>query len=269
MISIPSARRSKFEGLKHGKIEQTEHNNPQKEVRPRVPRLDSAVVPNVGSIHGMIRHVEQACCLLCSSNDYDPVASTGAHMMIDAQEVFHFVRSRRCGLVYLNPRVEPHELWRYYPWYYLPYRGPNAWGRFAHIASWGECITDARRRRVASRVFRAATRQRMAGGKPHASWNAGHIRAVVDERDGASGHRLVPIDGTAACALHDRPHPDKPVHSAYPLCARRSSAGDGVSANSVTPHPCRSGKCDHAPIVAKGAKRANISSEYQFRECVR
>lgn len=69
-------------------------------------------------------------------------------------DTFRFVRCEDCGLIYLNPRVEPEQLEVYYPDYYLPYRGPAAWGRFAGIAEKGLRITDRKRSRRVRRALR-------------------------------------------------------------------------------------------------------------------
>lgn len=62
---------------------------------------------------------------------------------------FRFVRCADCGLVYLNPRVRAEEIDSYYPPYYLPYRGPQAWGRYAPLAERGLAMTDRKRTRLA------------------------------------------------------------------------------------------------------------------------
>jgi 2-polyprenyl-3-methyl-5-hydroxy-6-metoxy-1,4-benzoquinol methylase len=67
-------------------------------------------------------------------------------------ERFQFRRCRRCGLVYLSPRVPPAILDRYYDASYLPHRGAAAWGRFASLAAEGQRRTDARRVRLARRA---------------------------------------------------------------------------------------------------------------------
>ncbi len=110
--------------------------------------------------------MERTRCPLCDADDFTPVVATTAHMVSGSSEVFRFVRCRQCGLVYLNPRVPQSELGRYYPDYYLPYRGPEAWGRFAPIAVRGERLTDARRARVAARALRTVQRHRSHSSAP-------------------------------------------------------------------------------------------------------
>jgi ubiquinone/menaquinone biosynthesis C-methylase UbiE len=62
---------------------------------------------------------------------------------------FHFVQCPECGATHLNPPIPPEALEAYYPDYYLPYRGPAAWGRFAPLAARGQAITDRKRVRRA------------------------------------------------------------------------------------------------------------------------
>lgn len=66
-------------------------------------------------------------------------------MMHPGDETFRFVRCRDCGLVYLSPRVRGSDLGRYYTAHYLPYRGPDAWGRWGGAVASGLARTDRRR----------------------------------------------------------------------------------------------------------------------------
>lgn len=50
--------------------------------------------------------------------------------MHPSRERFQFVQCPDCELVALNPRVAPEKLGEYYTDYYLPYRGPQAWGKY-------------------------------------------------------------------------------------------------------------------------------------------
>lgn len=104
--------------------------------------------------------MQETICPVCGADDAVPEITTPAHMLDGSSEEFHFVRCRVCDLIYLNPRVPPEELSRYYPEYYLPYRGPSAWGKFAHIAARGIDTTDARRvRRARTALRRSHPRQ--------------------------------------------------------------------------------------------------------------
>lgn len=110
--------------------------------------------------------MEHTTCLVCDSDDATPVISTGAHMYAGDADRFHFVRCNTCGLVYLNPRVEPENLGAYYPPYYLPYRGPSAWGKYAALAEKGLAITDRRRVRVARKALGESTGAGDPGHRP-------------------------------------------------------------------------------------------------------
>lgn len=102
--------------------------------------------------------METPACLACGATDAEPVITTGAHMMVDASEEFTFVACRSCGLVRLSPRVGAADLGRYYPDYYLPYRGASAWGRFAAVAERGMRATDGKRVRIVRRALAGARR---------------------------------------------------------------------------------------------------------------
>lgn len=148
--------------------------------------------------------MEHTTCLLCGSGDAYPEIETGAQMFTGSQEKFQFVRCASCGLVYLNPRIEPEELGTYYPSYYLPYRGGEAWGRFAPIAEKGLRITDRRRSRVASRGLRRVGREvrRSDSTMSEASRSEQHLLDVgcgkpsflATLRDRRPGLRLTGID---------------------------------------------------------------------------
>lgn len=94
-------------------------------------------------------------CLSCKGTDLQPFIETAA-MMHGAEERFQFVQCQDCQLVFLNPRVSAQELGRYYGPEYLPYRGPQAWGRYAPLVERDLRRTD--RERVAL-VRRHAARQ--------------------------------------------------------------------------------------------------------------
>lgn len=62
-----------------------------------------------------------------------------------AAERFSFARCTACGLVYLDPRVPAASLGHYYTAAYLPYRGPDAWGRWKPFVRAGLRRTDRAR----------------------------------------------------------------------------------------------------------------------------
>lgn len=123
--------------------------------------------------------MESTRCLICDGAATTPVIETPAHMSPPSAETFHFVRCDACGLVFLNPRVPADELGAYYPDSYLPYRGPDAWGRYADLAAMGQRITDRRRarlvRRALSRQAREASRH---DGRVATADDAHHILDV-------------------------------------------------------------------------------------------
>ncbi|MEP7176182.1 MAG: class I SAM-dependent methyltransferase [Gemmatimonadales bacterium] len=88
--------------------------------------------------------LEPATCLLCGADDATPVVRSAAQMS-SRGGVFTFVRCRRCGLVYLNPRVPEEEIGAWYGPDYLPHRGEAAWGRYAAFAAEGQRRTDRAR----------------------------------------------------------------------------------------------------------------------------
>ncbi len=101
-------------------------------------------------------------CLCCGAppERSEPVITTPAHMSHETSETYTFVRCGSCGLTYLNPPVPPEELGRFYPDYYLPYRGPSAWGRYAPVAARGQAMTDRKRVRRVGRHVKAAPSRR-------------------------------------------------------------------------------------------------------------
>ena len=86
-------------------------------------------------------------CLACGSTQWADEVQVRAQMQpVDApDERFNFVRCGSCGLVFLNPRVPAQGLGPYYTDAYLPYRGPDAWGRFAPLVAKGLRDTDRKR----------------------------------------------------------------------------------------------------------------------------
>lgn len=115
-------------------------------------------------------------CLACGGTSSAPFVTTRA-MMHPGDESFTFVRCGDCGLVYLSPRVPAAALGRYYTPHYLPYRGPEAWGRWRGLVASGLARTDRRRiARVRRHVaVEAGTRVLDVGcGRPT------FLRALVD-----------------------------------------------------------------------------------------
>ena len=60
-------------------------------------------------------------------------------------ELFNFDQCSECQLVFLNPRVSPDDLKKYYTSHYLPYRGSKAWGKFEKLVENSQQKLDLRR----------------------------------------------------------------------------------------------------------------------------
>lgn len=92
-------------------------------------------------------------CPLCDSRAIKPFIQTKAQMHAGSSH-FNFDRCSSCGLAFLNPRVAPEELGAYYPDSYLPYRGANAWGRYADLVDSSQKQLDQRRVALVERYHR-------------------------------------------------------------------------------------------------------------------
>ncbi len=68
-------------------------------------------------------------CLTCNSDQFRTLIETKAQMHPSAS-TFQFEQCENCQLVFLNPRLPLEQLKEYYTDYYLPYRGPKAWGKY-------------------------------------------------------------------------------------------------------------------------------------------
>lgn len=93
---------------------------------------------------------EPTPCLLCGADEPLPEVESAAQMSPSAER-FTFVRCRRCGLVYLSPRVSERDVGAWYGPDYLPHRGDAAWGRYALFAAEGQRRTDRARVRWTAR----------------------------------------------------------------------------------------------------------------------
>jgi 2-polyprenyl-3-methyl-5-hydroxy-6-metoxy-1,4-benzoquinol methylase len=83
-------------------------------------------------------------CPVCSSNKINSFITTRAQMH-PSEELFNFDQCAECALVFLNPRVPLDQLKNYYTSYYLPYRGAQAWGKFAKLVEGSQHKLDLRR----------------------------------------------------------------------------------------------------------------------------
>lgn len=91
-------------------------------------------------------------CLSCEHKDLQSFITTKAQMHHD-DEVFSFVECSNCGLIMLNPRVKQEHLHVYYTDYYLPFRGPSAWGRYAPLVAKNLGKTDKKRVQIAKKAL--------------------------------------------------------------------------------------------------------------------
>ncbi len=83
-------------------------------------------------------------CISCQSSQLSSIEKTTA-MMHPSQEEFNFDQCQNCGLVFLNPRVPEKNLGDYYTDYYLPYRGDDAWGKYAKFVASSQHTVDGKR----------------------------------------------------------------------------------------------------------------------------
>jgi ubiquinone/menaquinone biosynthesis C-methylase UbiE len=107
-------------------------------------------------------------CLSCGSNQLEHLISSSAQMH-DTDERFNFVQCKSCDLVMLNPRVKESELHEYYTDYYLPFRGPSAWGKYAPLVSKNLNKTDKKRVKISQKAAKLNSNSRILDvgcGKP-------------------------------------------------------------------------------------------------------
>ena len=71
-------------------------------------------------------------CLVCGSRESNTLTTT-ATMMGKDEFLWKFNECLHCKMVYLAPRVKSSDLGDYYTEDYLPYRGAQAWGKYAHL----------------------------------------------------------------------------------------------------------------------------------------
>ncbi len=69
-------------------------------------------------------------CAVCGSENCASFTKLLAQMH-PVREEFNFDRCADCGYVFLNPPAAMSELANYYTEFYLPYRGPAAWGKYS------------------------------------------------------------------------------------------------------------------------------------------
>ena len=92
--------------------------------------------------------MEIVTCNLCGVDESEPLFK-GWDRLLGDTETFQWVRCRRCGLIYLNPRPILAEMARYYPANYEPFtrqEGTESW-----LARLSYRVAIAKRCRIASR----------------------------------------------------------------------------------------------------------------------
>ncbi len=90
-------------------------------------------------------------CPACSQKAFIDLIDTKVQMH-PSEARFRFQQCTGCQLVFLNPRVPVHQLKAYYTDYYLPYRGPHAWGKFASFVEGSQKKLDLKRAKVINAV---------------------------------------------------------------------------------------------------------------------
>jgi len=94
---------------------------------------------------------EDCFCPGCDDPNWEPVVRSAAQWS-RIEATFRFVRCRRCGLVYLRPRVAPRNIGVFYDDAYLPHAGAAAFGRFAPLVERWQGGLDRKRARLVQRV---------------------------------------------------------------------------------------------------------------------
>jgi SAM-dependent methyltransferase len=92
--------------------------------------------------------METVTCNLCGVDESEPLFK-GRDRLLGGTETFQWVRCRRCGLIYLNPRPTLAEIARYYPANYEPFTRQERTGSWLARLSYRVAI--AKRCRIASR----------------------------------------------------------------------------------------------------------------------
>ena len=88
--------------------------------------------------------IEITSCPICGSSSLNSFIKTTAQMHSNKQ-LFNFDKCFSCDLVFLNPRLNLHDLKNYYNSYYLPYRGAKAWGKFENFVARSQQKLDLKR----------------------------------------------------------------------------------------------------------------------------
>ncbi len=86
--------------------------------------------------------MEYVSCNLCGSKNGSLILEGRDLVYRSTDKSFRIVQCKNCGLVYLSPRPEAHELARYYPDSYKPYRNKPAGFRYIPPKSPAKRILD-------------------------------------------------------------------------------------------------------------------------------
>lgn len=89
-------------------------------------------------------------CPACESKKFSSFIKTKAQMHA-SKAVFNFDQCTNCKLVFLNPRLDYNELNEYYTDYYLPYRGPEAWGKYKKLVINSQRKLDIRKAKMVNK----------------------------------------------------------------------------------------------------------------------
>ncbi len=91
-------------------------------------------------------------CPVCASFNLSAHAKNTAQMH-PKKEVFNFDRCTDCGAVFINPQLPQSELKAYYTSHYLPYRGAEAWGKYANFVKKSQIKLDNKRAQLLQKHF--------------------------------------------------------------------------------------------------------------------
>jgi len=94
------------------------------------------------------KHLESVkACPVCKHTNFSPYITTKA-LMHHTDDNFSFSQCQTCGSAFLNPRIVSEQLKDYYPDYYLPYRGAEAWGKYKSFVENSQRKMDTSRRKT-------------------------------------------------------------------------------------------------------------------------
>lgn len=120
-------------------------------------------------------------CPVCNSEKISETIHLATQMHI-TKDLFTFHQCGKCESIYLSSRVVSEELHKFYPDYYLPYRGADAWGKFGSFVERDQRKIDKKRKKVCLSFHNSLSATSLLDvgcGKPsflkqlaeHTSWN--------------------------------------------------------------------------------------------------